>query len=512
MVITDSCPAAPSPAAALRQRCTETLRVEDGPRHFAAAVHFHPYDLFKTTRRRVQRRSVGYTPTGDLVLTREEISDTSDGDLRLARRGEVVISQPTVLDPAARRARRYPGVYAPRNKKRRNRLLNDYFATPMGIALLEQSRTWRGAANAKEEDEEDDDDDDGDGARRFRPFFVDLPPALLRSLGRGEEEKGAEGGRPPPPPPPPRDPDAAEVRFQALHTRLRGELHHALNSEFLHAQIEDLDVCFTRMLQDGETSEVLVFRFRDGYGRLLCHAVAAYYQLVSESRQLPDGMGKLTYVAFPRSKKGGVRVPNLPQLPLIHVLRGYRGRMPARHPLSGANSPLPGGGVDSPPRLKEPISPLMLGESSAGSPPFSHPPPFSLLENPASAANRRPLVNTTVLVMNHASLRTEEVEIEVYAPQFRISDMENGERGDGGAQDEPDNGKEDAMLSFSSQFDPMSGKEGEFGSITPPLTATQRKKLKKAEKARAATQQTASPHGDSIDTKRSPGTQKKGEA
>ncbi|CCW66592.1 unnamed protein product [Phytomonas sp. Hart1] len=499
--------------AALHDRATETLAIRAGPHRYAQALHFHAYGLYKPGGRQLHRRSLGYSPEGDLVLTREDYSETSDGDLWFTPRC-TLLSQPTVLDPAARRPmtdtelaltstrrggwgqfKKYPGIYTPVNKKRRNRLLNDYFATPMGIELLEKNRAWRRENNRKHlnkekgEDEDDDNDEEEDkDMRPLRPFFTDLPPSVQRVFEKADEAQAWELAKlgvksPTGSAQSMRDPDSAEVRFQALNTRLRGELHHALNSEFLCSQIEDLDVCFAEMIKRASTLDSLVFRFRDGYGRLLCHGVAAYYQLVSESRQLSDEFTKITVVSFPQSKKDGVRVPNLPLLPLLHVLRGYRRKMPARHPLSASNSP------NQESAQPEPISPLFLEENCTNG--MFFPPPHFSLPSSAALPNQRPQVNTTICVTKRTDCLQIKVEdMEVYVPQLRIQEIDNATC---------ENENEDHTLNFSFSMEKIGERENEFSSnLTFPLTATQRKKLKKAERVRTAARQ-ASIQKDLID-------------
>ncbi|KAG5493923.1 hypothetical protein JKF63_01755 [Porcisia hertigi] len=356
MNVTDSFPGQQTPSGALRQEATERMTIQNGPMQYSQEVHFCTYDVYRHGKRQIHTRSVGYSSDGDLVMTREDYSEPSDVDNGFVRKRSE-ISEPTVLDPQARRPltdkevhskhkihlnrpryKKYPGIRAPKNRKVRNRLLNDHFAHEMAREILKTARNWR---KVKPEEPR----------AAVQPSFTDLPKSVLHAFDLEGEEQLQEferlrihpqvlapqlrNVRAPP------DPDSPEGRFQGLNTRLRGELQHALNSEFLTQQIEDLEVHFRDYTKGGATSpESLVFLFRDGYGRLICHGVASYYLLVSESRTVMDGSGaKLTYVSLPKTRRHGVRAVNLPHVPLLFVLKRNRRHLPARHSLSTRTTP-----------------------------------------------------------------------------------------------------------------------------------------------------------------------------
>lgn len=358
MNVTDSFPEQQTPSGALRQATTEQMTIQNGPMQYSQEMHFHTYDVYRHGKHQIHTRSVGYSSDGDLVMTREDYSEPSDVDNGFVRK-RTEISEPTVLNPHARRPltdqemegnrkihinrpryKKYPGIRIPKNRKVRNRLLNDYFAHEMAREILVKAQEFR--KNKPEELET---------TTTPGPSFTDLPKAVLRAFDLEGEEQLLEferlhvhpdvvapqtrNVRPPP------HPDSPEGRFQALNTRLRGELQHALNSEFLTQQIEDLEVHFANFIKDGATTpESLVFHFKDGYGRLICHGVAAYYLLVSESHTVMDGSGvKLTYVSLPKTRKHGVRAVNSPQVPLLMVLQRNRRNLPAKHSLSAKTTP-----------------------------------------------------------------------------------------------------------------------------------------------------------------------------
>lgn len=481
MQLTDSFPGHSANAGQLRsQHGTESLTVTNGPQQYQQEMHFHTYEVYRHGSRQIHSRSVGYSSDGDLVMTREDYSEPSDVDNGVTRL-RTVISNPTVLDPTARRPltdselnskkklhlrrpryKKYPGVYAPRNKRIRNRLMNDYFVGKQAMQLLNAARERR---------EEGIDDDTPPPKKKS---FQDLPSSVLKAFDLADEAqerelkrlgamRDANAGHAQPS----KDPDSAEGRFQKLNLRLRGELQHALGSEFLSQQIEDLEVCFSEFIDRGPTPESLVFHFRDGYGRLVCHGVAAFYQLVSESRSAGDGSLKLTYVSFPKSKKAGSRELRLPYASLTHVLRGSRSSIPARHPLSANTTPLQGP-QPSPaqaaatasqrlgePSELEPMSPLDLDASASypaprplpgarattaalaeGQPPKDAVPAscpddsaeapvgndsVSSLDEDGEEGKRQVLVNPTVVTTVNGKLPVTKVP--VYAPHFQLKHL-----------------------------------------------------------------------------------------
>ena len=131
-----------------------------------------------------------------------------------------------------------------------------------------------------------------------------------------------------------------ESRLREMGSKLREELKNSLSSEFLTQQIVDLERYFTDYITRPPASrDPLVFRFRDGYGRLICHGVAAYYHLVSASRNGSDGAREVT-VSRPVSrcsafKKSGNPASDheahslqLPAMPLIQALTRKKSTSP----------------------------------------------------------------------------------------------------------------------------------------------------------------------------------------
>lgn len=501
MNVTDSFPEQQTPSGALRQETTEHMTIQNGPQQYEQEMHFHTYDVFRHGKRQIHTRSVGYSSDGDLVMLREDYSEPSDVDSKFTRK-RTEISEPTVLDPRARRPltdkemdsnrklhinrpryKKYPGIRIPKNRKVRNRLLNDYFAHELARDILAKAQAFR---KGRPEEPE----------TTPGPSFTDLPKAVLRAFDLEGEEQLLEferlrvhpdvvapqmrNVRPPP------HPDSPEGRFQALNTRLRGELQHALNSEFLTQQIEDLEVHFANFIKDGATTpDSLVFHFRDGYGRLICHGVAAYYLLVSESRTVMDGSGvKLTYVSLPRTRKHGVRAVNPPRVPLLMVLKRNRRNLPGKHSLSAQTTPqiapaadptLPpplgmeaamggrvgGSGVD----LDDVMSPLSLdapalpraGSSSGVAAALANPPSVPPKSDPLLL-----LSNSTVFCTVDGKLPNRE-PFPLYVPVLRmVLSAEQQE-------------------SASEQLDALSAvATPSMAPAAPPLTATQRKKLRQA--------------------------------
>ncbi|KPI83879.1 hypothetical protein ABL78_7077 [Leptomonas seymouri] len=496
MNVTDSFPEQQTPSGALRQETTEQMTVQNGPMQYGQEVHFHTYGVYRHGKHQIHTRSVGYSSDGDLIMTREDYSEPSDVDNSFIRK-RTEISEPTVLDPRARRPltdeemggkrkihlnrpryKKYPGIRIPKNRKVRNRLLNDYFAHELARDILAKAQQYR--KNKAEEP-----------VTTPGPSFTDLPKAIIRAFDLEGEEQLQEFARlhvhpdvvapqvrnvrPPP------HPDSPEGRFQALNTRLRGELQHALNSEFLTQQIEDLEVHFSNFIKDGSTTpESLVFYFKDGYGRLICHGVAAYYLLVSKSHTVMDGSGvKLTYVSLPKTRKNGVRAVNAPQVPLFMVLRRNRRNLPAKHSLSVQTTPQMAPAADPAPpppleiKLGKPSSPHGADPSEVMSPLTLAPPSMpciSSCDEDTGAADLSPTLPKSELLLDNPTVFCTvngklpiSGPLPLYAPMLRMALSAEQQE------------------SASEQLDALSAvTTPTMAPATPPLTATQRKKMRKA--------------------------------
>nr|CCC47602.1 conserved hypothetical protein [Trypanosoma vivax Y486] len=337
--VTDSSAERVSPTMVFGQHTKEILTVHNGQHVYEEEMTFHPYELYKHGKRQIHTRFIGYSSSSDLVMTREAISETSDVDFALIRRS-TQIDNVICLDPKAHRPstaqelrkrlrlpanryRKYPGIRAPKNRKERNRLLNDYFASEHASEIMAKYRQRQEEGKVT-----------ADLSPPIRPVFANLPPVFYDIIDLDEDSQTLAlekyGVRLYPlPASTTQDPDSAEARFQGLNNRLRGELLHALGSEFLYQQITDLESRFTAFIADGNSDELLVFKFRDGYGRLICHGVAAFYKLVSQSHQQGDDI-KTTTVSWPKSKKRSSLT--LPKGSLMSVLSGKHKNIPYMSP------------------------------------------------------------------------------------------------------------------------------------------------------------------------------------
>ncbi|KAK7200789.1 R3H-associated N-terminal domain containing protein [Novymonas esmeraldas] len=502
--VTDSFPDRQTPSGALRQETTERMTIQNGPVQYDQEVHFHTYDVYRHGKRQIHTRSVGYSSDGDLVMTREDCSEPSDVDNGFVRK-RTEISDPAVLDPRARRPltekelsskrrlhlnrpryKKYPGIRVPKNRKVCNRLRNDFLAHELVREILMKAQKWR-------------EQKPSEPAVTVGPSFTDLPKAVMHALDLEGEAQLLEFERlhihPDVLAPqlrnvrPPVDPDSPEGRFQVLNTRLRGELQHALNSEFLTQQVEDLEVHFAAFIKDGATSpESLVLHFRDGYGRLICHGVAAYYLLVSESRTVMDGSGvKLTYVSLPKTRRHGVRAVHPPQVPLLLVLKGNRRNLPAKHSLSVPTTPAmaPASVPSRPPPPLSLVEDTAAGskagasDSAVMSPLNLNPPAMPMgsvgphsdtavtgngaaagAPHAESGAERNPTVFCTV----HGKLPTND-PLPLYVPVLRLALS---------AEQQEDARRQLEAASAAATSAPQPD--------TPPLTATQRKKLRRSDR------------------------------
>lgn len=346
----------------LRKRSEDTLQIKHGQANYNERVQFHTYELFRHGSRQVQSRSVGYSSDGDLVLYKDQYAMVvSDSELAVSG---VAIDGAVCLNPGARRPlsdaeaalgpkhvkgsrfKKYPGVRAPKNRKIRNRLMNDHFANEFSRKLYDAC-----VDNA----DVDRDLEMGDLTRptfpKLNKHVRDLVVHVDEDKERRELERRGVFSTPSldaAPNPMLTDPNSGEYRFNQLNARLKEELKNALSSEFLTQQIIDLEAYFTEYIKNPpEEDHPMTFQFRDGYGRLVCHGVAAYYSLVSRSQEGGSGAieeKKKTVVSFP--KKSGARRVELPKQTLLATLQRRQGRSPV---LTGAPSPImPAFNLDDP--------------------------------------------------------------------------------------------------------------------------------------------------------------------
>lgn len=306
MNVTDSTPAVQKTSSLLHNRTTECMTIKQGPLEYTEKVHFQTYELFRHSKGRIHTRSVGYSEDGDFVMFREDLSQATD-DVKAAVRRTAEIYNPTVLDPSAKAPsavmddassssmpsrqtkKKYPGIRAPRNKKIRNRLCNDFFASDVAKPILDQAREYE-----KEEEREA-----KEGMYSSKPIFCALPHPLDQGFDvqDAKDAKIAEKywSQQRKLPPSPVDPNSPEARLQLLNTRLRAEVQRALSSKFLSQQMEDLEANFILFISShnantnnhsstsGAAKKSLVFNFQNGYSRLICHGIATYYGLISQS-------------------------------------------------------------------------------------------------------------------------------------------------------------------------------------------------------------------------------------
>lgn len=345
----------------------EDLAIRHGNHQYQETVSFHTYATYRHGKHQIQTASVGYSSEGDLVLYQEDYATVSESEMGLQRRGKQ-ISDAVCLNPQAKRPltdveellpknkikgnrfKKYPGIKCPKNRKLRNRLINDHFACGMARQLYEAH--FRRKHGAGDGDASGCDSDDA-----VEPAFPMLPESVHGFVVHVDEEKHRKELEK-------RglaldgttlttkeevDPNSGEARFSALNSRLKEELKNALGSEFLTQQIMDLEAYFAEYITRyaptspttsntaGGSPPPMIFVFRDGYGRLVCHGVAAYYLLNSASATADDGT-RQTIVTLPSKAKGkAAGGMELPHTTLLTVLQRRQGRSPV---LSGAPCPL----------------------------------------------------------------------------------------------------------------------------------------------------------------------------
>lgn len=373
----------------LSWKSRETLTVRCGHREFQEPLDFHTYALFKNGRQ-VHARSVGYSSDGDLVLQREESTRVagrrsptfggsgSESTTPQLRPISVAVTGSVCLNPQAKpprahtdselpsngvsqyyKRRKYPGVKCPKNRKTRNRLMNDHMATAAGRRVYDA---------AKEDDEALEE------LTLPTPMFPNAIPSVYEHLVDCSERQQSEflqllrlnnnaaSLRP-------GDKDSANHRFQQLSQRLKGELSHAMTTDYMPTFLSELDEKFSKLISEAKESDDapshVDIQCRDGYGRLMTHGVAAYYKLISESRTLDNGE-RVTRVQLPKPAKKAKDnrcTLGLPSMPLFKFLSSAR----ARSPSPGADDEVPLPPPSSPPK---PVSspPLKLASAEKKKP------------------------------------------------------------------------------------------------------------------------------------------------
>ena len=294
-----------------------------------------------------------------------------DEEARLSRRKQLNL----------KKNKKYPGIRAPRNKKIINRLQNDSLVTHplfrellLNQGVLAKRQDGNGDALEFIASEDSLSTEEVEALAAANPGYKRMPRRKVRKakgsfeqkripkefidlLDKDEEVQNAYlerkgisvvmsaampnltlNSRHQPPP----DPNGAESRFHALNARLKQEIKHALGgSEFLTDLAVELEEKFATLIVEAQEKIVtaadpaavkrrkhivkpLEFAFRDGYGRLVCHAVAAYYRLVSTSDTNESGK-RITLVTLPTSVRARAGALELPNSTLVrHLLKGYK--------------------------------------------------------------------------------------------------------------------------------------------------------------------------------------------
>jgi hypothetical protein len=244
------------------------------------------------------------------------------------------------------RMKKYPGVNCPKNRKVRNRLMNDHFATEAARALYDAAGS----------------DEDPDGLKAPAPAAFKAVPKSLDWLVHTDEALQQErmallgldlgsfasvgGGVKLLKPAVVKPIDSAAFRFTQLQTRMKGELQHAMCTEYMPRFIDELEARFEALISAdadaaivGAPTETEV-ECRDGYGRLITHGVAAFYKLNSQSSDV-NGR-RLTIVTLPKK-----RVPLPDQRLAPYLLRGNGTRSPGAGPAAPPPMPYDDGGNDT---------------------------------------------------------------------------------------------------------------------------------------------------------------------
>jgi hypothetical protein len=98
-----------------------------------------------------------------------------------------------------------------------------------------------------------------------------------------------------------KDLNAASYRFSQIPNRLKTEMQHALTSDFLTNLMNDLETkCIDLVTEEPfEKGKKITVNLADGYCRLVCHGVAAFYKLLSSSVDDPTTNERVTVMSLP---------------------------------------------------------------------------------------------------------------------------------------------------------------------------------------------------------------------
>ena len=370
MSTTDTAKSAVQPISAtemLRQRSIEALTIRSGKVSYGDEISYQAYAMYRHGRHQYHTTSVGYSSEGDLVLTKEEISSSSEAEPNRFERQYVAVTGAVCLNPRAKRAltddemtsrrkvnpsklKKYPGVKAPRNKKLRNRLMNDHFANTIAREIKRK---------AKEDEPKGSEEGVDDAAVPCFPECRAVSETLHKAPDKFDaivnKFKVSPTMRPTSIE---KHPDSAEFRFMQLSQRLKDEIKHAVkNSETLTGVIAELETAFSgyitemnRYSMDSSTHSngskgsgggsplapapaacggvspgmkpscpPLELFLHDSYCRLICYGVAQYYRLncASEEFEGAEEGVKKTIVTLPA--KSDVA---LPMQSLLSFLKG----------------------------------------------------------------------------------------------------------------------------------------------------------------------------------------------
>uniref|UniRef100_A0A6U7TB42 R3H-associated N-terminal domain-containing protein n=1 Tax=Eutreptiella gymnastica TaxID=73025 RepID=A0A6U7TB42_9EUGL len=278
----------------------------------------------------IHQRSVVYGAGNDVVM-HDEISSTSESEVEDKVRR--VVQPLTPINMAGREQRplfrqrlsagEEEGVTVERmpSKKRagvrrRRRFANDYFLEERLQHLqhhqpqnLDDAKAqWHALfapSNPSAYQEIFEDEDMADAIDPFLDISMEEEDRLLRKMCR----------RPPEPREDAIDKDCPTVRFAQIPKELRLVLRRSVDSEELPSLQTDF-VQYLSEAAEGSQPPPLEFHL-DGHGRLLCHAMAMYYNLISASENTHrDGVpARVTRVRH--TKKSS---PSLPKMHLTEYL------------------------------------------------------------------------------------------------------------------------------------------------------------------------------------------------
>eukprot|EP01062_Namystynia_karyoxenos_P030109 TRINITY_DN2251_c2_g1_i2.p1 TRINITY_DN2251_c2_g1~~TRINITY_DN2251_c2_g1_i2.p1 ORF type:complete len:485 (+),score=163.93 TRINITY_DN2251_c2_g1_i2:101-1456(+) len=294
-------------------------------------VTFVPFAMFRHGANRIHTKSAGWHSDGDVIILKEEISESSDGDMAVrpraamltdSRRLELPLPERTLAEKGVRA---FPGVIGPKAKAKRRRWKRAFFLDEdhtCGAAEGEDRQEARKGRLTKADFQElychrpatdfSFHDPEGPVQKKWAPFCeigMDRQERLLAGMTRKRPTPATPTGAVEAPTP--------QQRLGRLAKPLRLELLHCSQkrSNYL-PPVEQRIREYLEILRAAPKAEhaPLLLEFEDGYHRMLYHGVCTYYGLSSQSHNAEDGKRYTSAEMDPSCAAAALAAPLLQEL------------------------------------------------------------------------------------------------------------------------------------------------------------------------------------------------------